>query len=312
MASTARELAVGRPTRARSLARLRRLTGDALPHEIAFGALYAAVIVALLGAPGGPAWGEAAIWLSFGAASLVVARATALGSLAAWRIRLGAYLVLMNAAYFRMAPVVHALGRPLRDAALQRIDTALFGAPLPALLGGWAHPVASELLSACYFLLFPYLALSCWRQWRGAGERLGESRRFHAGIFIVYAVGFLGYLLVPARGPWLDIPSAFPAPVPGGWMTALNLAVVRHGSTQVDVFPSLHVAASAFMLAFDARTAPRRFARWAIPVVGIWVSTIYLRFHYGVDVLAGLALAALGVGVAFRWRPTPITLEHRT
>jgi membrane-associated phospholipid phosphatase len=34
--------------------------------------------------------------------------------------------------------------------------------------------------------------------------------------------------------------------------------------------------------------------------VGLWVSTIYLRHHYAVDLLAGWALAPVGVWVAPR------------
>jgi membrane-associated phospholipid phosphatase len=65
----------------------------------------------------------------------------------------------------------------------------------------------------------------------------------------------------------------------------------------VDVFPSLHCAASAFVLAFDRRQSRGRFWVFLVPVVGLWFSTLYLRFHYLVDLVAGFALAALALRV---------------
>jgi membrane-associated phospholipid phosphatase len=96
------------------------------------------------------------------------------------------------------------------------------------------------------------------------------------------------------------MPAAFSHAVTGGWMTHFTDAVVRNGSNRVDVFPSLHVAVSTFILGFDRRYARWRFRAYLAPAIGLWVSTVYLRFHYGVDVLGGFALAAFGLWVAFR------------
>ena len=206
----------------------------------------------------------------------------------------------MNMAYARMGAVAHALGSQSQDPTLQAIDHRLFGQPLPLVFDAWVTPLASDLLSACYVLFFPYLLVSCARQvWR-AGTDLEQAQRFHAGVFSVYAAGFIGYLLMPAAGPYLAMPDAFSHTITGGWMTALNDAIVRRGSNHVDVFPSLHVAVSAFLLGFDRTYARRRFRAYCIPAVGLWVSTLYLRYHYGIDVAAGFALAAVGLWLAYR------------
>jgi membrane-associated phospholipid phosphatase len=217
----------------------------------------------------------------------------------AWRVRLGGYVVLMNAAYFRIGAVVAATGGTRRDALLQRLDTMLFGQPLPLYLDHTAPAVVSELLSLCYFLLFPYILISCGRQLTRFRRHPAEAQGFYSGLFLVYAVGFIGYLLMPAQGAWLDMPGAFHHPITGGWLTALNHAVVERGSNRVDVFPSLHVAASAFMLFFDRRFARWRYRLYLPAAVGLWISTIYLRFHYGIDVLAGALLAAIALRVSF-------------
>ncbi|HEX4683042.1 MAG TPA: phosphatase PAP2 family protein [Gemmatimonadaceae bacterium] len=272
-----------------------------LPHELAFAALYAIVIVRLAAAPNGPAWSEIAIWCVFAATSgLAVAWSSATESTLAWRIRLGAYLVLMNAAYSRMGAVHETIGTPMYDGALQAADRALFGQPLPLYFDRWVSPAASQLLSACYFLLFPYIVIGCARQLWRFERSPDEARRFFSGMFTVYGIGLLGYLLLPAAGPYIAMPDAFTRSISGGWMTALNDAAIRRGSNHVDVFPSLHIAVSAFFLGFDRRYARWRFHMYAVPATALWVSTLYLRYHYGIDVLCGFALAGLGLCVAFR------------
>jgi membrane-associated phospholipid phosphatase len=271
-----------------------------LPHEIGFFGLYVMVISWLLLSPLGVAWAELAIWCLFAATSIaLIALTRTLPRIWSWRVRLGAYLVLMNGAYFRMGAVVAATGGVARDSSLQHIDTLLFGRSLPQYLDGWSHTVVSDVASFCYFLLFPYIVFSCGRQLVRLRRAPAEAKAFYAGFFLVYAVGFVGYLLVPARGPWLAMPQAFAHPIVGGWMTALNRSVVEGGSTGVDVFPSLHVAASAFMLFFDRRYARWRYRLYLPAAVGLWFSTLYLRFHYGIDVIAGALVAWVALRVAF-------------
>ena len=271
-----------------------------LPHEVGFFALYALVIVRLLTSPLGVAWTEVGIWASFAATSAVLIALTREHSAAwAWRVRLGGYVVLMNAVYFRMGAVFAATAGVRRDSALQRVDTLLFGQPLPLYFDGASRVVTSELLSFCYLLLFPYILVSCGRHLVRLRRAPAEARAFYSGLFLVYAIGFAGYLLVPAQGAWLEMPHAFHHDIAGGWITALNRAVVERGSNRVDVFPSLHVAASAFMLFFDRRFARWRYQLYLPAAVGLWISTVYLRFHYGIDVIAGALVAATALRAAF-------------
>jgi membrane-associated phospholipid phosphatase len=37
-----------------------------------------------------------------------------------------------------------------------------------------------------------------------------------------------------------------------------------------------------------------------LPCLGLWIATIYLRYHYLTDVLCGFLLAQVGIFVSFR------------
>ena len=66
-----------------------------------------------------------------------------------------------------------------------------------------------------------------------------------------------------------------------------NAAVVAAGSSAYDIFPSLHTYITLVLLEHDRREHPRRF-RVLLPVaVAILLSTLVLRYHYAVDLVAG-------------------------
>jgi membrane-associated phospholipid phosphatase len=280
---------------------MRELLRSLLPHEIAFALLLGALWLWLVIAAG-PFQAQTLIVLALLAAELAVVGFTRTrSSVTAWRVRLGFFLLLINLTYPSLGIVVPALREARVDGLLQRIDTQLFGAPLPLYLDGATRPLTSDLLSACYFVLFPYIFFSCLRHLWKAREELAVSQRFYSGFFTVYAISFAGYVLFPAQGAYLDIPNAFHHALEGDWMTRFNDTIVRRGSNRVDVFPSLHVAASAFILFFDRTYARKRYLVYLAPAIGLWISTIYLRYHYGIDVIAGFAVMVIGLVVSKRW-----------
>ena len=78
---------------------------------------------------------------------------------------------------------------------------------------------------------------------------------------------------------------------------------MNDGITGMDVFPSLHTALPLFITAFLWRDGCCKTALALLPVsLGIVGATVFLRYHYGVDVLVGILLA-----VAFAWRYAPKT-----
>ena len=217
-----------------------------------------------------------------------------------WRLRLLYYPLVMNATYRYMAPVVAKIHQgPLFDNTLRALDTRLIGENLSLRLQGIVRPLFTEPLSFCYMLFIPYLTLSML--WYFCGP-LPLLKRFYRGLFAIYGIGFLGYIFVPAAGPYIAMAHEFHVPLTGGLFTRLNAEMVRFGSNRVDVFPSLHCAVSTYMLIFDSWYKRWRFRIYLVPCVGLWISTIYLRYHYFIDVVVGFALTAVILYLTKTWR----------
>jgi membrane-associated phospholipid phosphatase len=222
------------------------------------------------------------------------------------------YAVAMNISFVAMAGAIPATRTTRYDDLLAGIDRSVFGIVPSLWAERFASPWLTELMSACYLFFMPLLAASLLRYFFRDKTLLGP---FYRGLFTVYGIGFTGYFLVPAAGPYLSAPEMFSVPLEGGPIARLTYTVVVLGSNKVDVFPSLHCAVSAFILGFAWRHHRREFHWLLLPVAGLWLSTIYLRYHYVVDVVCGFALAALALALTSRRQsppaaPSPLSTER--
>jgi len=271
-----------------------------LLHEACF-ALFAGVAWVRFATSLGPASSDALLYLALFAAGLaLVVAEPALAGEAGAKLRLSVYPAGLAAAYLNLGPALARAGARLRDADLLRLDCWMTGTTPSLALQSLVRPPLTDALSLCYGLFIPYFGTSLI--WYFLGE-LPVARRFFAGLIGLYSIGFLGYLLVPASGPYLAFARLYSVPLTGGWLTEVNAGFVDVGGNKVDVFPSLHCAASAFILAFDLRHSRARFWVFVVPVVGLWFSTVYLRYHYLVDLVAGFALAGAALMVTERRSP---------
>jgi membrane-associated phospholipid phosphatase len=268
-----------------------------LPHEWLGGAFLLSLWLRVVGAEGVFARDALLAFAAHGAYLAVLLLTARHDTETRWRVRLALFPVLMNPLYFLLASAVPAVQPVRADGLLQAADTWLIGTNLSLRLEAWIHPVATEVLSFCYLWYLWFLFSTQVKCLRGD---VAVLKRQYAGLFSIYAIGYAGYSILPAVGPYIAMADAFTHPLEGWWFTDLTAQIVLAGSNRVDIFPSLHVANSLYILLFDYRYRRRRFWLCLAPCAGLVVSTIYLRYHYFVDVLFGLGLAWWALWLAQR------------
>ncbi len=177
------------------------------------------------------------------------------------------------------------------DGWLRDVDRTVFGDDLGVLLLGIVSEPLTAVMSLFYALYYvmPVSAAVWWyRRNRTAFRELmvGEV----GSLFI----GHLGYLFLPAVGPYAFIPeTAFQGTLPGDFTGAAIQSLIEFQGSVFprDAFPSLHTANAVTILLVGWRHGRSVVAVYALPVAGLAAATVYLRFHYAVDVAAGIALA---------------------
>ncbi|MGH8456388.1 MAG: phosphatase PAP2 family protein [Stenotrophobium sp.] len=211
-----------------------------------------------------------------------------------WRIRLLWYPCAMGLSYYALPAAIAMLHVPMADARLAGWDVALLGFEPARAMAGVQTPLLTDAMVVAYVFFFYYLFLGPAHY---CLHNLAQFRACFAGLFTLYAFGFLGYTLLPAGGPHLAMTGLPPLRADAPAHFVLNL--LDDGSNGVDVFPSIHVAVSLYLLLFDARHFRRRFWILLLPCIALWFSTVYLRYHYVVDLLGGAAIAAIGLVTAW-------------
>lgn len=158
----------------------------------------------------------------------------------------------------------------------------------------------TELLSIGYIAFIPYLTVSVFLNGTQSDTQLREL--FLLSVALMYAIGFLGYLFVPAHGPVVLLSEQYSFPINSGLFHALVTHSVDQAGGPHGAFPSIHVCGSVLMCLFDFRHGSRTRGWLYLPLILlIGVATVVLRYHYFVDLLAGVALAFIALFVAELW-----------
>lgn len=189
-----------------------------------------------------------------------------------------------------LGPVIRAVrGTRMHDEALIAIDRALFGTDVTVWMERLARPWLNDLMHiayATYYFLPVAVGLGLWV---ARPERL---RQFLFTLTFLFYVSYAGYFLWPALGPRFAQAHLY--------ATRLDSTPISHAlyhtidfleNNKTDVFPSGHTMITLGVL-WIAWKRMRPVFWWILPCgLGLIAATMYCRYHYAIDVLAGAALA---------------------
>ena len=158
----------------------------------------------------------------------------------------------------------------------------------------------TELLSIAYAAFIPYLCVSVLMY--GTQTNSGTRELFMLSVALLYAIGFLGYLFVPAYGPIVHLAEQFSLPINGGFFHTLVSNAVDQGGGPHGAFPSIHIGGAVLMCLYDFRHGSRARGWLYLPLVMlIALATVMLRYHYIVDLVAGASIAVAALLIAEQW-----------
>jgi membrane-associated phospholipid phosphatase len=174
------------------------------------------------------------------------------------------------------------------------------------VLSGWhvraaiqsLGPALPFYLEWCYLWVYGVAAV-CVGILYGRGKRNLVDR-----FFTLYLLGTLAayslFPYFPSQPPRILFPG-LDEPQVTTWVRRFNLFILKNGTIHLGVFPSAHVS-SAFAAAWAMfLLLPERRLIGSLLVVyaaSVSVATIYGRYHYCADVVAGFAISLIPAAVA--------------
>ncbi len=250
--------------------------------------------------------GTIAFDIAFVGVLLLVTRGGLLrqGSLAnALLYRLAIYFPLFFS-YFQMKWVAPAVSPGSLDADLLTFDMKWFGYEPAIAWDKFVNPTTTEWFSFFYFGYFWLLCLHVLPIMFNTGSRF-RLAHFALGAALIICPAHILYLMVPGFGPYHHLQGQFAHELEGGVFLRLVKATVEAGGSQKDIFPSLHTAIPTFFATFSfihRRSFPWRY--WwpvmAFTASQIVIATMFLRWHYLIDIIAGLTLSISAVVISHR------------
>jgi membrane-associated phospholipid phosphatase len=201
--------------------------------------------------------------------------------------------------YESLGALIAAARGPARDDLLIAADRAILGGDVTVLLQPYVRPGLAALLYVAYstyYFLPIVLGAFLWK------KGPAEARRFIFTLTICFYVSYAGYFTVPAYGPRTALTDVHTVPLdthPVAGVISRTIDELEH--TKLDAFPSGHTMITVSVLIVAWQRARKLF--WYLLPVGMLLifSTMYCRYHYLVDVIAGLVLAFGTVPLVERW-----------
>jgi membrane-associated phospholipid phosphatase len=207
-----------------------------------------------------------------------------------WHFRCWYPLLYVAACYKEMAMLIPAIRHSDADGWLAAADFRFWGAHPTIWLERVYSPALTEYLQIVYTLFVPAVLLVAFLLWRG--RRYGEFQYYAFLIALGFLASYVGYLVVPARGPRFLLKPLEHLPLRGLWLFEnMQHTLDRLESAAYDCFPSGHTELTVLACWSSRLVSNRLFWAYFYYTLSIIFATVYLRYHYTVDLLAGAALA---------------------
>ena len=180
------------------------------------------------------------------------------------------------------------------DHYITDFEKSLFGLHPSVWMEQFVSPPLTEAMKFfynSYYWLGPLLGISLYFK----GQYMAYRRTLFS-IVMAFFISYLGFYFFPVEGPRFALSHLYKGPLEGYVVTALQDFIMEVGDIHGGCMPSSHVAVALVVLLL-AWVYRRSMAVWMTPFVTmLCISTVYNRYHYVSDVVAGI-----GVGLFCFW-----------
>jgi membrane-associated phospholipid phosphatase len=224
-------------------------------------------------------------------------------------LRLFYPVVLMPMLYEALNKQIFLFHRHPFDSQINALEMAVFGFDPAFAIQPHMTILLNEFMSFFYMLyyLLPFLALFLFlykRSW-------DSLERGSLAVSVAFYISYIIFLLYPVVGPRHYLESIYYLPVIGPYFTPLVHKIVGDGGLYGGAMPSSHCAVALVFVWFICRESKTLRLPLAVALTMICLSTVYGRYHYISDVVAGLAIGFVSILLTSRWQNSFLRAKER-
>ena len=159
-------------------------------------------------------------------------------------------------------------------------------------------PVLGELFALAYMSYVPLLLVVAVGLLRHPDRGpMGQAERFVRRVCLSWGICYILFLAVPVLGPRFAFAGLQEPRMGTGPFSVIARLNQDHGMVRGAAFPSAHVAATVIAL-WSVWCSKRSWFWWLLPVgAGLAIGAVYLGYHYVIDVLAGIFIGGVAIGI---------------
>jgi hypothetical protein len=213
---------------------------------------------------------------------------------ALYRVGICAPIVL---SYFQLRWILPAITSRALDQQIYAFDMRVFHYEPSIAWDKYVTESTTEWFAFFYLGYFLIVAVNVLPFLSLAGDNK-LLRHFGTGLVAQFCITHVLYMVVPGFGPYHEL--HFQHELSGAvWWPAVLRGVHSAGALK-DIFPSLHTGAPTFFTIFAFVHRKKFPFKYTWPILAFCVSqiigaTMFLRWHYLIDIIAGFTLAAFNV-----------------
>ncbi|MEK6646080.1 MAG: phosphatase PAP2 family protein [Candidatus Firestonebacteria bacterium] len=203
-------------------------------------------------------------------------------------------IAVLLISFFVLGKVIQYINPQDIDNTLIKLDYFIFGVNPTVWLEKITFPILTEILQIIYCTYF-FLPIFFGVILLSKGKHT-EFHRVLSSILCAFYFNYILYIIFPAIGPRYTLNHLQSFPLTGIFFTSL----IRDGLSNLegihrDVFPSGHTAVPLVVLYFSYKYERKIFYILLPIVIAMIFSTVYLRYHYVIDVISGVVLAGISI-----------------
>ena len=195
--------------------------------------------------------------------------------------------------YEELEGLIHLIFPGSFDYLINKLELAVFGVYPTVWLQNVARPWLTEFFVYSYFsyyflIIIPALILYI------PGKRW-EFHEFSVNVMLAYYISFIIFVLFPVEGPRFVLASLHTSPLIGYGFSEIHAYFMDMGAYRGGAMPSSHIAATFASLMMIRRYKKGVYYLMLPLVVSMVLSTVYGRYHYVSDALAGILVGWLSL-----------------
>jgi membrane-associated phospholipid phosphatase len=216
-------------------------------------------------------------------------------------------IILYTFMYEELNNFVHLIHQGWFDNYIYNFEYSILGNHPTVLLDKIKSPMVTEFFKlsyfSYYFLVFVPALYIYFKKSQDALDDYVETISF------AFYICYISFILFPIRGPRYELMQFHPEPLVGYIITPIQNFIMKHGSMYGGCMPSSHVAAASVSV-FMLWKYERKIFYILFPLlVSLCISTVYCRYHYFSDVLAGLIVFIFSIKIIPLYRKYFIQLK---